>query len=79
LRRNRQPDAQVARYRKPLHTDDRKKAEIIRNDFKSAILAGEWNVAVAIDTTPTMQAWRVASKGMLKKYGLIRYSRPQDG
>jgi integrase len=39
------------RYRKPLHTDDRKKAEIIRNDFESAILAGEWNVAVAIDTT----------------------------
>lgn len=39
------------RYRKPLHTDDRKKAEIIRNDFESALLAGEWNVAVALDTT----------------------------
>jgi integrase len=39
------------RIRKPLHTDDRKKAEIIRNDYESAMLAGEWNVAVAIDTT----------------------------
>lgn len=25
-----------------------------------------------------LQAWRVASKEMLKKYGLVRYSRPQD-
>jgi len=39
------------RYRKPLHTDDRKKAEIIKNVFESALLAGEWNVAVSLDTT----------------------------
>src|SRR5690349_3839076 len=39
------------RYRKPLHTDDRKKDETIRNDFESSILAGEWNVAVSLDTT----------------------------
>jgi hypothetical protein len=25
-----------------------------------------------------MQAWRVAAKEMLKKYGLVRYSRPQE-
>ena len=36
------------RIRKPLHTSDRKKALLIRHELESAILAGEWNVALAL-------------------------------
>jgi len=39
------------RFRKPTHTQEKRKAELIRHELESAILAGEWNVALALDTT----------------------------
>jgi integrase len=39
------------RFRRPTHTQDKRKAEIIRHELESAILAGEWNVALALETT----------------------------
>jgi integrase len=39
------------RFRRPTQTQEKRKAELIRHELESAILAGEWNVALALDTT----------------------------
>lgn len=39
------------RFRKPTHTQDKQKAQIIRHELEAAILAAEWNVALALETT----------------------------